>query len=180
MPFLEVCRFVHPLEGIAQLGGLLLNQVPSHLSERQPPLLGPCPDLDAESAKLASQFDGRLPEPAADLGGSRVDGLAFPPFQPSDKPEQPLSILGPNTITLLSQPIEVHLGISPGIGCQGQPSQSSPHFLRHAALELRPIGAGTASKAPEADSKIVQRLGVPGVRQPGLGAFYLIDVTQGE
>jgi hypothetical protein len=180
VPFLEVCCFVHPLEGIAQLGGLLLNQLPGHLSERQPPLLGACPDLDAESAKPASKFGTRLPEPTADLGGSRVDGLAFASLQPSDKPEQPLHILGSNTIALHSQPIEVHLGVPPGIGCQGQLSESSSHFLRHAALELRPIGTGTASKAPEADSKIVQRLGISKVRQPCLGAFYLIDVTQGE
>jgi hypothetical protein len=54
------------------------------------------------------------------------------------------------------------------------------HFLRHAAFELRAIGTGTASKAPEADSKIVQRLGISSISQPGLGAFYLIEVTQGE
>ena len=171
---------MHPLEGIPQLGSLLLNQLPGHLPERQLPLPGACPDLNAESAKPAAKFGSRLLEPTADIGGSRVDGLAFAPFQPSDKPEQPLHILGSNAIALHSQPIEVHLGVPPGIGCQGQPSQSSSHFLRHAALELRAIGTGTASEAPEPDSKIVQCLSISSVRQACLGAFYLFEVTQGE
>jgi hypothetical protein len=162
------------------LDSLLLNQFPGRLPKRQLPLLRAAPDLDAESAKPASKLSSRLLEATANLGGSRVDGLAFAPFQPSDKPEQPLYILGSNPIALQAQPIEMHFGVPPGIRCQGQLPQSSPHFLRHAALELRPIGTGTASKAPEADSKIVQRLGIPSVRQPGLGTFYLIDVTEGE
>jgi hypothetical protein len=180
VPLLEVCRLVHLLEGLSELGGLLLNQFPGHLPKGRLPLPGPCPDLDAESAKPASKLDSRFPKPTANLGGRRVDGLAFASFQPSNKPEQPRHILDSKAIALKSQPIEVHLGVPPSIGCQGQLPQTSSHFFRHAALELRPIGTGTASKAPEADSKIVQRLGIPRVRQPCLGAFYLIDETQRE
>ena len=171
---------MHALEGIPYLGGLLLNQFPGHLPKRQLLLAGACPDLDAESAKPASKLDSRLPEPTADLSGGRFGRLAFAPFQPSKKPEQPRHILGSKAIALQAQPIEVYLGVPTGIGCLSQLSQSLSHFLRHAAFELRAIGTGAASKASEADSKIVQRLGISSVRQPGLGAFYLIDITQGD
>jgi hypothetical protein len=87
VPFLEVCRFAHPLKGIAQLPSLLLNQFPGHLSKRQLLLPAASPDLDAESAQPVPKCDSHLPESTADLGGSRADGLFFAPFQPSDQPE---------------------------------------------------------------------------------------------
>jgi hypothetical protein len=162
------------------LGGLLLNQFPGHLPEHQLPFPRAGSDLDAESAQPASKLDSSLPEPSADLSRSRVDRFAFALFQPSDEPEQPRPILGSYAIALHFQPIEVDLSVPPGVGCQGQLSQPSSHFLRDAAFERSAIGTGTTSKTPEADSKIVQRLGISSVGQPGLGAFYLIDVTQGD
>ncbi|HEV8455972.1 MAG TPA: hypothetical protein VGQ24_13825 [Gemmatimonadales bacterium] len=98
------------------MGGLLLNQFPGHLPERRLPLPGARPDLDAESAQPAAKLDSRLPEPTADLSGSRFDRLACAPFQPSEKPEQPRHILGAKAIALPAQPIEVHLGVPSGIG----------------------------------------------------------------
>jgi hypothetical protein len=164
-------------EVLTHSGDLVLNKIPSHLTEGGMFLPMTRSQLHAERCKPRPELAGNLQEPARDLRRSWVESLVLPPFQPPDEPGKALEVIGRNAVDLLSQPIELHFGVPADIGGQTQLPQTPLHLLGRAALELRAIGAGAASKAAEAHPKIVQRLGMLRICQRGLGPLNLIEVA---
>jgi hypothetical protein len=70
------------------------------------------------------------------------------------------------TVAVARQPLRLHLGVTADVGCAAEIAQSPSDFPRSRPTQPRAVRPQGAAQTAHGHAKVVQRIGVAGVRKP--------------